>query len=98
MPAREEVTVRVPSPLRTLTRGQAEVAARPGTLRSVIDELDAAYPGLRGRLCAADGGLHPHINVFINEEDVRFLQGLETPLAPGARVSILPAVAGGAGC
>lgn len=96
MPTRDDVTVRVPSPLRSLTRGQAEVSGKPGTLRSLIEELDAAYPGLKGRLCEADGSLRRFVNVFVNEEDVRFLQGLDTAVGPGARVSILPAVAGGA--
>jgi molybdopterin synthase sulfur carrier subunit len=91
-----DVVVRVPSPLRALTRGAAEVRGSPGTLRSLIDELDAAYPGVKVRLCEEDGSLRRFINVFVNEEDVRFLQGLDTPLPAGARVSILPAVAGGA--
>ena len=95
MPAREDVVVRVPSPLRTLTRGQGELSGTPGTLRSVIDQLDAQYPGLKARICEADGSIKRFVNIFVNEEDVRFLQGLETPLGPGARVSILPAVAGG---
>jgi molybdopterin synthase sulfur carrier subunit len=96
LPTRDDVTVRVPSPLRTLTRGQAEVSGKPGTLRSLIEDLDTAYPGLKGRLCEADGSLRRFVNVFVNEEDVRFLQGLDTAVGPGARVSILPAVAGGA--
>lgn len=95
MAARSDVTVRIPSPLRTLTAGRGEVNAQPGTLRSVIDELDGACPGLKARLCDEDGSLRRFINVFVNEEDVRFLQGLETPLPAGSRVSILPAVAGG---
>lgn len=88
--------VRVPSPLRSLTGGQAEVSAPPGTLGSVIDALEGKYPGLKGRLCESDGALRRSVNVFVNEEDVRFLQGLDTELAAGTRVSILPAVAGGA--
>lgn len=94
--ASEMVRVRVPSPLRPLTGGQAEVSAAPGTLSAVIDALDKTYPGLKGRLCEPDGALRRSVNVFVNEEDVRFLQGLETELAAGTRVSILPAVAGGA--
>lgn len=91
-----DVVVRVPSPLRTLTRGASEVRGSAGTLRALIDELETAYPGMRARLCEADGSLRRFINVFVNEEDVRFLQGLDTPLPAGTRVSILPAVAGGA--
>ena len=88
--------VRVPSPLRPLTGGQAEVSAPTGSLSAVIDALEQTYPGLKGRLCEADGTLRRSVNVFVNEEDVRFLQGLDTVLAAGSRVSILPAVAGGA--
>jgi len=94
---RQEVTVRIPSPLRPLTRGQGEVRGGTGTLRGLIDELETAYPGLRSRLCEPDGSLRSFVNVFVNEEDIRFLQGLDTEVGPGARVSILPAVAGGAG-
>jgi molybdopterin converting factor small subunit len=71
------------------------VRGAPGTLRSLIDELDVAYPGLKARICEADGSLRRFVNVFVNEEDVRFLQGLDTPLPAGTRVSVLPAVAGG---
>jgi molybdopterin synthase sulfur carrier subunit len=95
LPSRADVVVRVPSPLRALTGGRSELSGTPGTLRTLIDELDRAYPGLKGRLCEADGTLRRFINVFVDEEDVRFLQGLDTELRPGARVSILPAVAGG---
>lgn len=95
MAARTDVTVRVPSPLRSLTGGQGELRGKPGTLRALIDELDGTYAGLRARLCEEDGSLRRFVNVFVNEEDVRFLQGLDTPLEAGARVSILPAVAGG---
>ena len=91
-----DVVVRVPSPLRSLTRGASEVHGSAGTLRALIDELEAGYPGMRARLCEADGSLRRFIIVFVNEEDVRFLQGLDTPLPAGSRVSILPAVAGGA--
>ena len=97
MPVRTDVTVRVPGPLRNLTGGQAELHGSPGTLRALIDQLDADYPGLKARICETDGTLRRFVNVFVNEEDVRFLQGLDTPLLPGGRVSILPAVAGGAG-
>lgn len=90
------VRVRVPAPLRTLTGGKAELAVQPGTLRSMIDELEQQYPGFRARLCKDGGGLNDSVNFFVDEEDVRFLNGIDTPLAAGARVSILPAVAGGA--
>lgn len=95
MAGRTDVSVRVPSPLRTLTAGKGEISGRPGTLRSLIEELDAIYPGFKARLCEDDGSLRRFVNVFVNEEDIRFLQGLDTPVEAGGRVSILPAVAGG---
>lgn len=90
------VTVRIPTPLRPLTGGQSEVQGSPGTLSQLFVELDAQYPGLRARLCSEDGPVRDFVNVFVNEEDIRFLQGLDTELRAGDRVSILPAVAGGA--
>jgi len=92
---RTDVSVRVPSPLRTLTGGKGELSARPGTLRALIEELNGTYPGLKARICEEDGSLRRFVNVFVNEEDIRFLQGLDTPIDAGGRVSILPAVAGG---
>ncbi len=90
-----EVTVRIPAPLRNLTGGQGRVTGHAQSLRGLIDALEAEYPGLRERLCNQDGSLCQYVNVFVNEDDVRLLQGLDTVLPPGARVSILPAVAGG---
>lgn len=95
MAARTDVIVRIPSPLRPLTGGQGEVSGKPGTLRALIDDLERTYPGMKSRLCEDDGTLRRFINVFVNEEDIRFLEGLDTALEPGTRVSILPAVAGG---
>jgi len=83
------VSVRIPTILRTFTGGQAEVTADPGTLREVLTGLDATYPGLSGR------NLRRFVNVYVGEEDVRFAQGLETPVPSGAHVSVIPAVAGG---
>ena len=89
------VTVRIPSPLRPLTGGQSEVQGSPGKLGALLDELDRQFPGLRDRLCDADGKVRDFVNIFANEEDIRFLDGLETELQAGDRISILPAVAGG---
>lgn len=89
------VSVRIPTILRTYTGGQAEVATDPGTLREVLAGLDAAYPGLAGRLVDDTGNLRRFVNVYVGEEDVRFAQGLETPVPSGAHVSVIPAVAGG---
>jgi molybdopterin converting factor small subunit len=89
------VSVRIPTILRTYTGGQAEVAADPGTLREVLTGLDATYPGLSGRIVDDAGNLRRFVNVYVGEEDVRFAQGLETPVPSGAHVSVIPAVAGG---
>jgi molybdopterin converting factor small subunit len=90
------VQVRIPTILRSYTAGSAEVTAVAGTLREVIAGLDAAYPGLGGRILDDSGQLRRFVNVYVGDEDVRFAQGLDTPVAAGARVSFIPAVAGGA--
>jgi molybdopterin synthase sulfur carrier subunit len=90
------VLVRIPTILRSYTGGAAEVSASAGTLRQVIAGLDAAYPGLGGRILDEGGQLRRFVNAYVGEEDVRFAQGLDTPVASGARVSFIPAVAGGA--
>ena len=89
------VSVRIPTILRKFTGGQAEVTADPGTLREVLAGLDATYPGLAGRIVDDTGQLRRFVNVYVGEEDVRFAQGLETPVPSGAHVSVIPAVAGG---
>ena len=88
--------VRIPTILRSYTAGAAEVTAPEGTLREVITGLDAAYPGLGGRILDEGGQRRRFVNVYVGEEDVRLAQGLDTPVAGGARVSFIPAVAGGA--
>jgi len=89
------VSVRIPTILRTYTGGSAEVTADPGTLREVLAGLDATYPGLAGRIVDDTGNLRRFVNVYVGDEDVRFAQGLETPVPAGAHVSVIPAVAGG---
>jgi molybdopterin synthase sulfur carrier subunit len=89
------VTVRVPTQLRSLTDGAGEVAVDGSTVGEVLKGLDAAHPGLADRLFDDGGKLRRFVNVFVAEEDVRFLQGLETPVTEGQTVSIVPAVAGG---
>lgn len=89
------VTVRVPTALRSFTGGQAEIDVEPGTIASVLDALDAAHPGFKGRLTDDDGTLKRFVNVFLADDDVRYLQGLDTPVSEGQTVSIVPAVAGG---
>ena len=88
------VSVRVPTILRTYTGGDAVVTAEPGTVREVIQSLDAAFPGIGGRLLDDAGQLRRFVNVYVNDDDVRFADGLGTATADGANVSIIPAVAG----
>ena len=90
------VQVRIPTILRSYTGGAAEVTASEGTLREVIAGLDAAYPGLGGRILDDGGKLRRFVNVYVGDEDVRFAQGLDTQVPAGERVSVIPAVAGGA--
>ncbi|MDA8400101.1 MAG: MoaD/ThiS family protein [Actinomycetota bacterium] len=89
------VTVRIPTQLRSLTGGLGEVPVEASTLRDAIDALEAAHPGLRERLLDDTGGLRRFVNVFVADEDVRFLQGLETSVQDGQTISVVPAVAGG---
>jgi molybdopterin synthase sulfur carrier subunit len=89
------VSVRVPTILRAYTGGVAQVTAEPGTLREVLANLDASYPGLGGRILDDAGKLRRFVNVYVGDEDVRLAQGLDTPVPPGAQVSVIPAVAGG---
>jgi len=88
-------TVRIPTQLRTLTGGAAEVTLEGGTVAEVLKNLDGEHPGFGARLFDDSGELRRFVNVFVAEEDIRFLDGLGTTVAPGGVVSIIPAVAGG---
>jgi sulfur-carrier protein len=89
------VEVRIPTILRKHTGGAKAVEAKGSTLREVVDELDANHPGLKGAIVTDAGEIHRFINIYLNDEDIRFSGALETPVADGDVVSILPAVAGG---
>lgn len=89
------VTVRIPTTLRPISGGASEVSVAGATLAEVLAALDAAHPGFSDRLLDDDGKLRRFVNVFVADEDVRFLQGLDTPIPDGETVSIIPAVAGG---
>ena len=89
------VRVRIPTQLRTLCGGDSEVTVEGATVGEVLKALDAAHPGFQDRLFDDAGKLRRFVNVFVAEEDIRFLQGLETPVEPGQTISIVPAVAGG---
>ena len=88
--------VRIPTPLRKLTDGKEEVSVQGATIRAAIDDLERQHPGIKARICDDSGSVRKFINVFANEEDIRFLQGLETPIADRDEISIVPAIAGGA--
>jgi sulfur-carrier protein len=89
------VNVRVPTILRTYTGGAAEVTVKGATLGEVIDDLEANHPGIRARLLDDSGKLRRFVNVYVDDDDVRFAEGLATATADGTGVSIIPAVAGG---
>ena len=87
--------VRIPTPLRKLTNELEVVSVAGATIAEVLVSLESAYPGIKERLCDADGNIRRFINVFVNDEDVRFLGSLEAQVKDGDSVTILPAVAGG---
>lgn len=89
------VTVRIPTPLRRMTQGQDKVELQSASLTELVDKLEADYPGFKERLLDENGDLRYFVNIYLNGEDVRFLDGLDTPTAAGDEVSIVPAVAGG---
>jgi molybdopterin synthase sulfur carrier subunit len=89
------VQVKVPTIMRSVTGGEAVIEAEGGTLRELLSDLEARYPGLSRNVVTEDGGLHRFVNVYLNKEDVRYLGALETEVSEGDVVSILPAVAGG---
>ena len=89
------IEVKIPTILRTYTAGQKSVEGKGDSLAALIDDLDTNFPGLKGRLITDQGGLHRFVNVYVNDEDVRFTGSLQTSLKDGDSVTILPAVAGG---
>ncbi|MCS7083846.1 MAG: MoaD/ThiS family protein [Aquificaceae bacterium] len=89
------VNVRVPTPLRRITNGLGEVQVNAANVREAIEELEKQFSGMRERLIDENGELRRFVNLYLNDEDIRFLQGLDTPLKPGDTLSIVPAIAGG---
>ncbi len=89
------VTVRIPTPLRKLTNGTDEVSVEAANVGEMIENLESAYAGLKERLCDEAGDIRRFVNIYVNDEDVRFLQGKDTPLSDNDQVSIVPAIAGG---
>ena len=89
------IKVRIPTPLRPLTKGQGEVETNAASVLEMIETLNNAHPGIKDRLCDETGELRRFVNIYVNEEDIRFLKGKETSLKDGDEVSIVPAIAGG---
>jgi molybdopterin synthase sulfur carrier subunit len=87
--------VRIPSPLRRYTDGQSKVETNGATIQELIDNLEAQHPGVKSRLCDENGQIKRYVNVFVNDEEIRTLQGVETPITEKDEVSIIPAMAGG---
>ena len=91
------VEVRIPTVFRKFTANEATVEVDGGTIADVIDQLDARHPGMKEQLMTATGELHRFVNVYVNDEDARYLDKLDTKVSEGDTVSLLPSVAGGAG-
>ena len=92
------IKVRIPTPLRPLTKGKGEIEAQAKSIAEMIENLNASQPGIKDRLCDETGDLRRFVNIYVNEEDIRFLKGKETSLKDGDEVSIVPAIAGGSSC
>lgn len=89
------VKVLIPTPLQKLTNDQATVECEGTTVSELLEALESSCPGIKGRLCDDQGALRRFVNFYVNNEDIRFLQGIETPLTDGDEVSIIPAIVGG---
>ncbi|MBA3614310.1 MAG: ubiquitin-like small modifier protein 1 [Nitrospirota bacterium] len=89
------IKVRIPTPLRPMTGGKSEVEIAGNTVSEIIDNLGSAHPGIKERVYDEQGEIRRFINIYVNEEDIRFLTGKDTPLKDGDEVSIIPAIAGG---
>lgn len=89
------VTVRIPTPLRKYTDGKDAVQVDGGSVRAVLDALDRAHPGIKERLCDEKGSLRRFVNVYYRDEDIRFLDDIDTKVDDGSEISVVPAIAGG---
>ena len=89
------VRVRVPTPLRKFTNGSDEVAVEGDNIKALVENLEANYPGIKERICDENGKVRRFVNVYVNGDDIRFLQNLDTGLKEGDQISIVPAIAGG---
>ncbi len=89
------VRVRVPTPLRKLTNGADEINAQGNNVRAMVEDLERNFPGIKERICDESGKIRRFVNIYVNGDDIRFLQNLETSLKEGDNISIIPAIAGG---
>lgn len=89
------INLKIPVPLRNLTNNQAEVAVSGATVKDLIEDLNRKHPGIKDRICDESGNIRRFVNVYVNEEDIRFLKSGETPVKDGDDISIIPAIAGG---
>lgn len=89
------VTVRIPTPLQGLTKNKGEVEAKGNTIKDLVDDLERQYPGIKERICDDTGAVRRFVNIYVNDEDIRFLEGDDTKVKAGDDVSIIPAIAGG---
>ena len=89
------VHVLIPTPLRKFTNNNETVTVSAGTVVTLVEELEQQYPGIKKSLCDDSGELRRFVNIYVNEEDIRFLEGKETPIKDGDAVSVVPAIAGG---
>ena len=89
------VKVKIPTPLRKLTSNQSEVEVSGDTVDTVISHMETSYPGIKDRICDESGDVRRFINIYVNEEDIRFLEGENTAVKDGDEISIIPAIAGG---
>ena len=89
------VNVRIPTPLRKITDGKSEVEARGSNILEIIEDLEASYPGIKGKLCEENGSVRKFLNIYINDDDIRFMDSLDTEVRDGDSISLIPAIAGG---
>jgi molybdopterin synthase sulfur carrier subunit len=91
------ITIRIPTPLQGLTENRGEVEAQGSTIKELVDDLERRYPGIKERICDEEGAIRRFVNIYLNDEDIRFLDGDSTAVNEGDDVSIIPAIAGGSG-
>lgn len=89
------IQVRIPTPLRKLTNGESEVEANGADISELIDDLEKNYPGIKGKLCEENGNVRKFLNIYLNDDDIRFMDSLATEVRDGDSVSLIPAIAGG---